>query len=120
MENPAGALPRLTFLAISLAALLAFHRLSEAEAFAIHLENVTPVCQSIQQRRRHPFPLEHLAPIAERQVARNQQAPTLVAVGEYLEQQLGTRPAERKIAEFVALCGAQHNATYVELSKMWS
>ena len=56
----------------------------------------------VQQRRRHPLPLEHLAPLAERQVARHQQAPPLVAVGEHLEQQLRPRPAERQVAQLVA------------------
>ena len=35
-------------------------------------------------------------------VARHQQAPPLVAVGEHLEQQLGPGPAERQVAQFVA------------------
>jgi len=51
-----------------------FHRLAEPKTFAIHLEDMAPVGQPIQQCRRHPFALEHLPPISERQVARDQQA----------------------------------------------
>ena len=58
--------------------------------------------QTIQQRRRHPFSLEHLVPFAEGQVAGDQQAAPFVAIREHLEQQLGTGSAERKIAQFVA------------------
>ena len=58
--------------------------------------------QAVQQGRCHPFSLEHLVPFAEGQVAGDQQAAPFVAISEHLEQQFGTRSAERKIAEFVA------------------
>ena len=41
--------------------------------------------QAVQQRCGHPLTLEDLAPLAERQVARYQDAPPLVAVGEHPE-----------------------------------
>ena len=81
--------------------LLVLHRLPEAKAFAIHLEDVAAVRQAVEQRCRHAFPLEHLAPLAERQVARQQQAPPLVAFREHLEQQFRPRLAERQVAQFV-------------------
>ena len=74
--------------------LLFFHRLFEAEAFAIHLEDVAMVGESIQQSCSHAFALEDLIPIAERQVAGDQQAAAFVAVGKDLEQQLGSGAAE--------------------------
>lgn len=45
--------------------LLFFHRLFEAEAFTIHLEDVAMVSESIQQSGGHAFALEDLAPVAE-------------------------------------------------------
>ena len=71
-----------------------------SEAFS--RSRVTLVRQPIQQRRGHPLAREHLAPVAERQVARDQQARSLVAVGEHLKQQLGPRAAEREVAQLVA------------------
>src|SRR5690242_6615817 len=59
---------------------LRFHRLPEAVTFAIHLEDVATVRQPVEQGRRHPLPLEHLAPLAERQVAGQQQALPLIAI----------------------------------------
>ena len=47
---------------------------------AIHLENVATVSETVQQRGRHPLPLEDLIPFAEREVRRDQKAPPLVAV----------------------------------------
>lgn len=67
-------------LSLRLSALLGLHRLPEAVTLAIHLENRAVVCQAIEQRNRHPLALENLAPLAERQVARHQDAAALVAV----------------------------------------
>ena len=61
------------------------HRLSKAIAFTIHLEDLAMVSQSVQQCGRHAFALEDLAPVAEREVAGDQQALAFVAVGEDLE-----------------------------------
>lgn len=59
------------------------------------------VCDAVQKRRRHAFALEDLAPIAEGQVAGNHQASAFVAVGEDLEQQLRSRPAERQVTQLI-------------------
>ena len=69
--------------------------------FAIHLEDVALVREPVEQRRRHALALEHLAPLPERQVARQQQAPAFVAVREHLEEQFGAGPAEREAPQFV-------------------
>src|SRR5262245_20678258 len=50
-----------------------FHRLAKAVSFAVHLENMTAVRQAIQKRGRHTLALEHLAPVAECQVAGDEQ-----------------------------------------------
>ena len=58
--------------------------------------------QPVQQGRGHAFALEDLAPLAERQVAREQQAGPLIAIREDLEQQLRPGPAERQVAQLIA------------------
>src|ERR1700733_8495460 len=87
---------------LSFSALLRLHRLSESVALAIHLENVAVVAEAVEQRRRHPLSLEDLAPLAERQVRRHQQAAPLVTVGEDAEQQFHTASAYRHVAQLVA------------------
>ena len=81
---------------------LRLHGLSKAVAFAVHLEDVAAVGQPVEQGGGHAFALEDLAPIAEGQVAGDQQAGPLVTVGKELEEQLRTRTTERQVAELVA------------------
>ena len=83
--------------------LLRFHRLPEPITFAIHLEDMALVREPVEQRRPHPFSLEHLPPLAKRQVARNQQeqATPLVAIREYLEQAFRSGPAERQVSKLI-------------------
>ena len=45
--------------------------------------------QAVQKRRGHPLALEDLVPLAERQVARHQQAGALVAVGDRRLEEAG-------------------------------
>ncbi len=78
-----------------------FHRLTEAEAFTIHLKDFAVVCQAVQQCCGHAFALKDLAPVAERQIACQQQAATFVAVGENLKQQLRTAATERQVTQLV-------------------
>lgn len=87
---------------LGLAALPGLHRLAEAIALAIHLENVAVVAETVEQRRRHPLALEDLAPLAKRQVARHQDSASLVTVGEHPEQQLDAAPAHGDVAQLVA------------------
>src|SRR5277367_6664591 len=86
---------------LGLSALLCFHRLAEPVALAIHLENVAVMGQAVEQRRRHPFPLEDLVPLAERQIRRHQQAASLVTIPEDAEQQLDSTTAHRHVAQLV-------------------
>src|ERR1700733_14931715 len=87
---------------LSFSALLRLHRLSESVALAIHLENVAVVAETVKQRRRHPLSLKDLAPLAERQVRRHQQAAPLVTVGEHAEQQFHASSTHRHVPQFVA------------------
>ena len=57
--------------------------------------------QPIQQSSRHAFSLEDLAPVAERQVAGDQQAATFVTIGEDLKQKFGSSSTERQVAKFI-------------------
>jgi len=57
--------------------------------------------QAVQQGRRHPLALEDLPPVSERQIAGDQQAGPLVAVGEDLEEQFCAGAAEGQVAQFV-------------------
>src|SRR5271168_3449468 len=88
-------------LSLGLPALLRFHRLAEPIALTIHLKNVAMVGETVQECRGHPLSLEDLVPLAERQIARHQDAATLVAVGEDPEQQLDSPSAHRDVAQLV-------------------
>src|SRR6476659_3950507 len=90
------------FGSLGLSTLLGFHRLAKAIALAIHLENLRVVGQAVQECRRHPLTLEDLTPLAERQVARHQDAAALVAVAEYPEQELDAAAAHRDVTQLVA------------------
>jgi len=57
--------------------------------------------ESIQECCGHTFALENLTPIAEGQIAGDQQASSLVTVGKNLEQQFHTRSAERQITQLI-------------------
>ena len=81
--------------------LVLFHRLTEAKAFTIHLKDFTVVRQAVQQSGRHAFALKDLAPVAERQIARQQQAAAFIAVGKNLKQQFCTAATERQVTQLV-------------------
>src|SRR3954463_16600847 len=87
---------------LGLSTLLRLHRLAEAVALAVHLENLRVVGQAVEEGRRHPLALEDLTPLAERQVARHQDAAPLVAVAEHPEQKLHAAAAHRDVAQLVA------------------
>src|SRR5262249_38678633 len=93
-----GGKPRL----LGLAALLCLHRLAESITLAIHLEDVAMVAKPVEQGGGHPLALEHLPPFTERQIARHQDAPPLIAVGEDPEEQLDAASAHRHVAQLVA------------------
>ena len=59
------------------------------------------VRQAVQEGRCHAFALEDLTPVAERQIAGQQQAAAFIAIGEDLKQQLRTAAAERQVSQFI-------------------
>ena len=65
------------------------------------LEDVAAVGQPVEQGGGHPLPLEHLPPLAEGHVAREQHTAPLVPLAEHLEQELGPLPREREVAQLV-------------------
>ena len=87
--------------ALSASLLVLFHRLAEAKAFTIHLKDFAVVRQTVQQSGRHAFALKDLAPVAERQIARQQQAAAFIAVGKNLKQQFCTAATERQVTQLV-------------------
>lgn len=87
---------------VRLASLLVlFHRLTEAKAFTIHLKDFAVVRKAVQQSGCHAFALKDLPPVAERQIARQQQAAAFVAIGENLKQQFCSAATKRQVTQFV-------------------
>jgi hypothetical protein len=57
--------------------------------------------QPIKQGRGHAVALEDLAPLAEREVAGDENAAAFVPVGEHLEQQFRAASAEADVSQFI-------------------
>ena len=57
--------------------------------------------QPVQQGRGHTLALEDLAPLAERQIAGEQQTGPFIPIREDLEQQLGAGAAEREVSQLI-------------------
>ena len=63
--------------------------LAEAVAFAVHLEDVDVVGQSVEQRAGKALGSEGLGPFVEGQIAGDQDSALLITRGDRLEEQLG-------------------------------
>jgi hypothetical protein len=73
------------------------------------------VSESIEQGRRELLVTgEDLHPLGKREVGRDDDAASLVAFGEQVEEELAADAIEGDEAEFVELCGAPHKSTHVE------
>ncbi len=59
------------------------------------------VCQAVEQRAGQTFGTEHAGPFVERQIARDNDRATLIALAEHLKQQLGAGLRQRHEAELV-------------------
>ena len=59
----------------------------EAEAVVSGFEDVAAVGEAVEQRRRHLRVAEHGGPFAEAEVGRNDDAGSLVELGEQMEEQ---------------------------------
>ena len=78
-----------------------FSALVETIALAVHFQDMDMVGETVQQGPGQAFGAEHLRPLIEGQIAGHQGGAALVALAEYLEQQFGSRFAERHEAKFV-------------------
>lgn len=56
-----------------------YHQLAKAASFAVHLEDVTALCQAGRQRGHHSLALEDRLALARHEVARQQQATASIA-----------------------------------------
>jgi hypothetical protein len=61
---------------------------------------------------------EHLAPAAEGLVAGDDEAGSLVAAGDELEEQVGGFGLEGDVADFIELCGHPHSSIYADTATM--
>ncbi len=75
--------------------------LFEAEAVAVHLEDVDVVGEAVEQCAGEALRTKDLGPLGEGQVAGEHGRAALVALAEHLEEQLGSGLRQRHEAEFV-------------------
>jgi hypothetical protein len=72
-----------------------------AELFVSGFEDVTAVCEAIEERRRHLGVAEHRGPLAEAEVGRDDDAGAFVQLAQQMEEQGSAGGAERQVAKFV-------------------
>ncbi len=75
--------------------------LFEAEAVAVHFEDVDVVGEPVEQGSGKAFGAEDLGPLGEGQVGCQHGRAALVALAEHLEEQLGACLGQRYEAEFI-------------------
>src|SRR5579862_8489548 len=73
----------------------------EAEAVVSGFENMAAVGETVEQRRRHFRVAEHVRPLSEAQIRRDDDAGSLVEFAEQVEEQRSARGAEREVAKLV-------------------
>ncbi len=73
----------------------------EAPAGIAGLDDVAVVGEAIEHGGGHLGVAEHLRPIGEGEIGRDQQRGVLVELADEMEQQLATGLAKRQVAEFV-------------------
>ena len=73
----------------------------EPEAFAVHLQNVDMVRETVEERAGEPFRSEDRSPFIEWQVAGHEGGSAFIALAEHLEEQFRTNGRERHVAQFV-------------------
>ena len=74
---------------------------SEAEAVAVHFEDMDVVGEAVEKCAGQPLGAEHGCPLVEWQIAGDQRAAALVALAEDLEQQFGPGWRQWHVAEFI-------------------
>jgi len=75
--------------------------LLEAEAVAVHLQDVDMVGEAVEQSAGEPLRAEDLGPFGEGQIAGDHGGATFIALTEHLEEQFGAGLGERHEAEFI-------------------
>ena len=70
-------------------------------ALPVALDDVTAMRQSIERGPRQPFAAEHLGPVLERKIRRDDDAGSLVGGTDDVEEQFGAELAGRHVAEFI-------------------
>ena len=73
----------------------------EAEAFAVHLQDMDMMGEAVEERAGKPFRAEDGGPFVEWQVAGDECGAAFIALAEDLEEQLRADRRERHIAQFV-------------------
>ena len=73
----------------------------EPIALPVHLQDVDMVSEAVEECSGKPFRAKYLGPLVERQVGCHQDQPSLVALTEHLEEQLGPGLGQRHKAQFV-------------------
>jgi hypothetical protein len=91
---------------------------AEAPALGAGVDDVCLVGDPVNDGLREPRVGEHLGPLAERQVRRDNQAAAFVAFADDLEDELGGTLGQVQISQFVDLCGYPHRSTYADTATM--
>src|SRR5919106_769163 len=74
---------------------------AEAPGLGAGVDDVRAVGEAVDDGLREPGVGEHLRPLAERQVGRDDQAAALMSFGEDLEDELGGAVGQREIAQLI-------------------
>ncbi len=73
----------------------------EAVAFAIHLQDVDVMSETVEQCAGEPLGSEYGRPFVERQIGGDESSVSLIALAKNLEKELGTDRRKKHIAQFV-------------------
>jgi len=92
----------------------------EAPAVVAGFDDVAVVRKPVEERRGHLGIGEDAGPFTKGEIGRYDNRRVLVKAADQVKQQLAAGLGERQIAEFVELCCAQHNSTYVKPAFTWS
>jgi len=94
--------------------------LAEAVALALDADDVGVVDHAVDERGSARRVGKDGGPLLEREVRGEDEALSLVAAADDLEEEIGISVVEGEIADLVDLCGAPHNSIHVECLLMWS
>jgi hypothetical protein len=92
----------------------------EPVAVSFECDDVGVVDEAVDHGGGDGVVAEDLAPPPEGLVGRDDEAGSLVASGNQLEEQVGGFGLERDVADLVDLCGCPHRSTYADTETMRS